>query len=115
MELISSCHTFIFVVDQKIRMDLRKFFINLLKFFFIAIIIYISYQVLRVIVGGTWESENIIIAGMGIILAGMFVIVGFLINQGRLLGILEERTNSIGNSLSYLGRDFKDHLINYHK
>lgn len=39
--------------------------------------------------------ENIIIAGMGIILAGLFVIVGFLISQGKVLGILEERTKNI--------------------
>lgn len=96
-------------------MDLRKLLINLLKIFFIVIIIYICYQVLKVIIGGTWETDNIIIAGMGVILAGMFVIVGFLINQNRLLGALEERTNNIGNSLSHLGKDFKDHLINYHK
>jgi len=47
---------------------------------------------------------------MGIILAGMFVIVGFLINQGKVLGMLEERTKNIGNSLSNLGSDFKRHL-----
>ena len=47
---------------------------------------------------------------MGVILAGMFIIVGFLINQGRALGILEERTKNIGESLSNLGRDFKEHL-----
>ena len=68
--------------------------------------IYVAYQVLRAIFWGTWESENIIIAGMGVILAGMFVIVGFLINQGKCLGTLEERTKNIGDSLSNLGKDF---------
>ncbi len=72
--------------------------------------LYVAFQVLRAIVGGTWDTENIIIAGIGIILAEMFVIVGFLINQGKILGMLEERTKNICDSLSNLGRDFKEHL-----
>ena len=47
---------------------------------------------------------------IGSVLAGMFVIAGFLINQGKILGMLEERTRNMGESLSKLGRDFKDHL-----
>ncbi len=45
--------------------------------------LYVAYQVLRAIIGGTWATENIIIAGMGIILSGLFIIVGFLISQGK--------------------------------
>ena len=41
------------------------------------------------------------------------VIVGFLINQGKMLGILEERTKHIGDSLYNLGKDFKEHLSNH--
>lgn len=51
--------------------------------------IYVAYQVLKAIVGGTWATENIIIAGMGIIMAGLFVIVSFLINQAKSIGRLE--------------------------
>lgn len=91
-------------------MDLRKIIINFLKIFYIIILIFVAYQVFKAIFSGTWQNENIIIAGMGIILAGMFVIAGFLINQGKSLGILEERTKNIGESLSNLGRDFKQHL-----
>lgn len=75
--------------------------------------VYLAFQVLIAIFGGTWATENIIIAGMGVILAGMFIIVGFLINQGRELGKLEERTKNIGESLSNLGRDFKEHLLKH--
>jgi len=93
-------------------MDLKKLIIELFKIIYIIILIYVAYQVLRAIIGGTWTTENIIIAGMGVILAGMFAIVGFLINQGKCLGILEERTKNIGESLSNLGSDFKEHLAN---
>lgn len=79
----------------------------------ILIMIYVGFQVLKVIIGGTWATENIIIAGMGMILAGMFVIVGFLINPGKILGALEERTKIIGESLSNLGKDFKGHLAEH--
>jgi len=91
-------------------MDLKNAIKEILKIVYIIIIFYIAYQVLRAIFGGTWATENIIIGGIGIILAGMFVITGFLINQGKCLGILEERTKNIGDSLSNLGKDFKQHL-----
>lgn len=102
------------MVSQEFRMaknlDLAEFIVELFRIIFILIMLYVAFQVLRAIVGGTWATENIIIAGMGIILAGMFVIVGFLINQGKILGMLEERTKNIGESLSNLGRDFKGHI-----
>lgn len=87
----------------------------LMQILYILLIIYIIYQVLRILLGGTWVIENIVIAGMGIILSGLFVIVGFLINQGRSLGILEERTKNIGESLSNLGKDFKEHLESHRR
>jgi len=51
--------------------------------------LYVAYQVLNAILGGTWATENIIIAGVGIVMAGFFVIVGFLINQAKAIGRLE--------------------------
>ena len=91
-------------------MDLIKAIIGLFRIIYIIIIIYVAYQILRAIFGGSWATENILIAGMGVILAGMFAIVSFLINQGKCLGALEERTKNIGNSLYNLGKDFKEHL-----
>lgn len=91
-------------------LDLKEAFLWIFRAIFILIMLYVAYQVLKAILGGTWATENIIIAGMGIILAGLFVIVGFLVNQGRALGMLEERTRNIGKSLSDLGNDFKGHL-----
>ncbi|MDO8509044.1 MAG: hypothetical protein Q7S27_05155 [Nanoarchaeota archaeon] len=90
--------------------NLRDTAITLFRIVFLIIIVYVAYQVLRAIIGGTWATENIIIAGMGIILGGMFVIVGFLINQGKTMGMLEERTRNIGLSLSNLGKDFKEYI-----
>ena len=94
---------------------LKESIISIFRIIFILIILYVTYQVLKAIIGGTWATENIIIAGMGVILAGLFVIVGFLINQGKMLGMLEERTQNIGTSLSNLGRDFKEHLSKHAK
>ena len=114
MVIVSSCYSILLVASQEFRMaknlDLREFIIELFRIIFILIMLYVGFQVLVAIVGGTWATENIIIAGMGIILAGMFVIVGFLIPPGKNLGMLEERTKNIGDSLSKLGRDFKEHL-----
>ena len=79
------------MVSQKFRMAkyLGEIITELFRIILIIIMVYVAFQVLKVIFGGTWATENIIIAGMGVILAGMFVIVGFLINQGRALGMLE--------------------------
>lgn len=96
-------------------MVLRKIIINLFRVIYLMLFVYIAYQVSIAIFGGTWATENIIIAGMGIILAGIFAIAGFLINQGRCLGALEERTRNIGESLRSLGGDFKQHLEKHKK
>ncbi|MBU4069971.1 MAG: hypothetical protein KJ646_03230 [Nanoarchaeota archaeon] len=91
-------------------MDLKEIITDLFRIIYVIILIYVAYQIVRAIFGGTWATENILIAGMGVILAGMFTIVSFLINQGKCLGTLEERTKNIGDSLSNLGRDFKEHV-----
>ena len=91
-------------------MDLKNRITDLFRIIYIIILVYVAYQILKAILSGTWATENILIAGMGVILAGMFVIVSFLINQGKCLGDLEERTKNIGDSLSNLGKDFKEHL-----
>ncbi|MCX6748568.1 MAG: hypothetical protein NT076_03105 [Candidatus Pacearchaeota archaeon] len=96
-------------------MDLKRIIINVIKVIYLLIILFVVYQILKAIFGGSWETENIIIAGMGVVLAGLFAIVGFLINQGKCLGMLEERTKNIGDSLINLGRDFKNHLDGKHK
>jgi hypothetical protein len=83
---------------QKFRMarhlDLIEIIRELFRIIFIGIILYVIYQVSRAIVGGTWETENIIIAGVGIMMAGLFVIVGFLINQAKAIGRLEIGLNN---------------------
>jgi len=91
--------------------DLKKIIKTLIQIIYVIVFVYVVYQVLRAIFGGTWATENIMIAGMGVILAGMFVIVGFLINQGNCLGKLEERTKNLGDSLTSMGRDLKEHLV----
>jgi len=88
---------------------------KVLQIFYIILIAIIGYQIVKAIMGGTWATENIIIGALGIIMAGIFTIVGFLINQGKSIGILEERTKTMGNSLHSLGDDFKSHCTIKHK
>ena len=117
MGFFNSCYTLFLMAGQTIRMDkdLKKILVNVFRVIYIVLILYVAYQILKAIFSGSWETENIIIAGMGIILAGMFVIVGFLISQSKCLGTLEERTENIGESLFKLGSDFKQHLKNPRK
>lgn len=95
-------------------MDLKKIFIESFKIIYMVIIIFVAYQIIRAIIGGSWETENIIVAGIGIILAGMFTIAGFLINQAKCLGRIEERTKIMGENLSRLGYDYRNHMEKYH-
>ena len=119
MAIVGSWYFIPFVVSQKFRMvkdlDLNEIIKTIVQVIYILLLLYVAYQVLRAILGGTWATENIIIAGIGMILAGMFVIVGFLITQGKCLGMLEERTKNIGSSLSNMGNDFKQHLNNHER
>ena len=89
---------------------LRDIFRIIIWLVYISLIVFIAYQIIKAIKGGTWQTENIIIASLGIITAGMFSIIGFLISQNKTIGILEERTKNIGQSLTNLGNDFKKHI-----
>ncbi len=84
--------------------DLSDLITDLLRIAYIFIMVYVAYQVLRAVLGGTWATENIIIAGVGIVMAGMFVIVGFLISQARMIGKLEERINGVVQKSDYQER-----------
>ena len=114
MEFTASCYTFLSVACTEIRMDIKKLVIIPLKLFFIGIIIFIIYQVLLAIFGGTWESENIIVAGRSVIFAGMFTIIGFLIQISRTFGGLEERMKYFEKNLFNLEQDFKVYMTHYH-
>ena len=119
MVIFNTCYFVLYMVSQEFRMvknlNFREIFIEVFRIILLIIMIFVAFQVLKAILGGTWETENIIIAGMGIILAGFFVIVSFLINQGEGLGRLEERSKNMGESLVSLGRDFKEHLSKHKK
>ena len=73
------------------------------------------YQVLRALFGGTWSTENIIIGGMSVILSGFFVIFSLSMAQNKSIGILEERTKNMGDSLAKLGNDFKQYTSRHRR
>ena len=81
----------------------------------ILVSLVIIYQIIKAILGGTWATENIIVGALGVVLSGIFIIVGFLINLSRALGKIEERTKIFGESLLNLGRDFKEYVKEKHK
>ncbi len=113
MGVVNPCHIVLYMASQATMINIKEIIKSLFRIIYIILLLYVIYQVLKVIFGGSWSTENIIIAGMGIILAGMFVIVGFLINQGKDLGKLDERTRNVAESLTRLGNDFKQHLTKH--
>jgi len=74
---------------------------------------YIAIQLIRKIFGGSWPTESIIVSLTILILASLFVIVGFLITQAKSLGKLESNFDNLKNSFCSLAKDFKEHLHKY--
>ncbi|MBI2672325.1 hypothetical protein HYX16_05305 [Candidatus Woesearchaeota archaeon] len=91
--------------------NLKEILKSLLWLLYILVILYIAYQVLKAIIGGTWTTENIIISGLGLIIAGMFSLFGILAVQSRNLGKLEERTKYLVG----ISKDFEKRIINLEK
>lgn len=75
---------------------------------FIAMIIIVGYQAIRLIIGGTWEFQDVVIAFLVVIITGLFTIF-------TRLAVLSERTKNIGSSMRRLGNDFREHMNKYHK
>ena len=78
---------------------------------YLIFIIYICYQIFLAISGGTWSTENIIVAGIGIIITGMFAILGFQVNQSKTLGKIEERTRFLEENI----REIKKEILRLKK
>ena len=80
-------------------MKIKELINSTLWIFYLLAIVYLIYQVLRAIFGGTWVTENIILGGIGIIITGVFTMVGFMYAQSNTLGRLEERSKHFDNKL----------------
>jgi len=83
-------------------------FKNLIKYaiwiIYIFLIVYISYQVLLAILGGSWATEDIIMSGIGLIITGMFSLFGILAVQSRNLGKIDERTKYLAETTKFSER-----------
>lgn len=104
MDVSSISNTFIFMASQKIGVvkNMNWFLKRLFMIVYLALAVYVAYQIIRAIFGGTWSSENVLIASSGVILTGLFVVLGFLINQSFVLGRLDERTKNMDERICVL-------------
>jgi len=93
----------------------KKVINTTLKIILVIILVIVIYQTFKAVIGGTWQTENIIISAIGVILTILFTLAGFLINQNRVIGMIDERTKIIGENLKNLGKDFKEHAKQKHK
>jgi len=75
--------------------------------------VFIIYQIILKILGGSWETQDILVSLSILIITSLFVIAGFLINQARIIGRLESNFNSLKNNFCSLAKDFKEHLHKY--
>lgn len=82
----------------------------LLYILLIIFAIFITYQLIIKILGGSWETQDILVSLSMLTITSLFVIVGFLINQARILGRLESNFNNLKNNFFNLAKDFKEHL-----
>ena len=68
----------------------------------------ISYQLIKVILGGSWESEDIIISLLMFNLGAVFTI-------GLMLATFISNHKHLSSKFSYLAKDFKKHLEEHKK
>ena len=64
---------------------------------------FLIYQIILKILGGSWQTENIIIALM-------ILMIGFIFNITIKLSKLETNFNNLKYSFCSLAKDFKQHL-----
>ena len=72
--------------------------------------IFIIYQLIIKILGGSWETQDILVSLSMLTIASLFAIAGFLINQAKTLGKIESNLNNLKTSFLHLAKDFKEHL-----
>ncbi len=72
----------------------------------IAFSIYLIYQLIIKILGGSWTTENIVITLL-------ILIIGFLFNLTIKLAKLESNFNNLKNGFCSLAKDFKYHLAKH--
>lgn len=70
--------------------------------------LFLIYQLLIKIFGGSWASE-------GIIVSLLVLVIGFLFNQAKTLGKLESEVRNIKISLFHFAHDFKDLAHNFNE
>jgi hypothetical protein len=91
-------------------MKLSKIIEILAIIFLILFGIFMAYQVVRVILGGSWTVEDILISLIGMVITALFAIVGFLVSMSRTLGMIERDLVNLKGSFCNLAKDFKQHL-----
>ncbi len=86
---------------NKIKEKISEIFNTAILILLILFSLFIIYQILKKIFGGSWASE-------GIILTLLILIIGFLFSQAKTLGRLESEVGNIKNSFFHLATDFKN-------
>lgn len=75
--------------------------------------IFIAYQLLNFLLGGSWNVEDILISLNILVITSLFVVVGFIINMSRVMGRTENSLRGMKRQFSNLTKDFKRHLSSH--
>ncbi len=79
---------------------IKKILIILFYIILIIFALFIIYQIIRKILGGSWETQDILIALM-------ILLIGFIFNMTIKLTRLESNFNNLKTSFCNLAKDFK--------
>ena len=83
--------------------DIKEAFRLIIYIFLIIFAVFIIYQVILKISGGSWELQDIVIALL-------ILILGFLFNLTIKITKLEGNFNNLKDSFCNMAKDFKEHL-----
>lgn len=119
MAIFSFRYSFLFIIGEKQRLVKFMRFTEIIKSFiwiiFLLSIIFVIYQVLLFVFGGSWDKEDLILSGIGMLITCLFTLVALMFSQSRTLGKLEERTRnfeirfiSLENRLSNIETEIKE-------
>ena len=88
-------------------MKLSDLLITALEIFAIGFGLFMAYQLLRKIFGGSWDAENLII---GLVIANITMTFGFAVKNSKDIMRVSSDLKHLTKQFNSLAHDFKSHI-----
>ncbi len=89
---------------------MRKLFIYFISAIVAIFGLFIAYQILKIILGGSWNVEDVILTLLMFNLSAILTLMMFLHNVKSSLSGLKSDHKHLSNQFKAMAKDFKEHL-----